>query len=147
MMSCRRLKRRLSAYMDGELFGEDRRRIERHLAECAQCAQTMVEWRQVYEQLATPTLSIPPFFETRLKTRLTPENPPKKQLLSQLPAAAAVCCGLLVGVLLGVELNLALWPHPTAQSKLSRYVDAGFLDALPQGSLTDTFIKLTEPNE
>lgn len=38
---------RLSELVDGELAGDDRLALERHLSECAECAQTVDELRQV----------------------------------------------------------------------------------------------------
>jgi anti-sigma factor RsiW len=59
-MECRVLRRKLSAYIDQELSVEERRLVERHLGECAGCAQELqvlkeqAAYLQKAEQPAVP---------------------------------------------------------------------------------------------
>jgi anti-sigma factor RsiW len=155
MTSCKNIKKQLSAYMDNELPAEKRRQIEGHLAECRDCPQLLAEWKQVYFQLAeTPEAPAAPFFETRLQARLeqtfTWRSPLPRSIMRGVLAPAAICLGLLLGSFLGVELNsCALAPLETQELRqsLAGYLDSGFLDAIPPGSLTATFIGLTASNE
>jgi anti-sigma factor RsiW len=52
----------ISAYHDGELAGEQREQIERHLRDCPQCAAELDELRRLSQQLAEaaprPALSL-----------------------------------------------------------------------------------------
>ncbi len=51
-MSCDEFEPMLSAYVDGELAADDRRRIEEHLAGCEACRQSLAELNAVQEDLA-----------------------------------------------------------------------------------------------
>ena len=51
-MSCRIARRRLSAYLDGELRAADAQRLDEHLRGCAGCATRLAELRSVVEDLA-----------------------------------------------------------------------------------------------
>lgn len=153
MMTCKCLQKHLSAYMDNELPAEERLQLENHLVECRNCSQLLADWEQVYFQMAQgPDPNTAPFFETRLKARLDQAPAPRfsapQFILRRVLAPAAVCFGLLVGAFLGIQLNAhALTPLETQEPSLSSYLDSGFLDAIPQGSLTAAFIDLTATSE
>jgi anti-sigma factor RsiW len=155
MITCRHIKKHLSAYMDNELPAKKRLQIENHLAECRNCSQLSADWERIYFQLAQiPEAKAAPFFETRLKARLeqtsAPRLPMPRFIMRAALVPAAVCVGLLIGAVLGIELNTyasAPLENQEQNRSLSGYLDAGFLDAIPQGSLTATFIGLTATNE
>jgi anti-sigma factor RsiW len=155
MMTCRHIRKHLSTYMDNELPTEKKLQIENHLAECRKCSQLRADWEQVYFQMAQiPEPKAVPFFETRLKARLeqisAPRLPVPRFIMRTALVPAAVGFGLLIGAVLGIELNTYALAPLAAQEQsqiLSGYLDTGFLDAIPQGSLTATFISLTATNE
>lgn len=46
---CRELFARLSAYLDGELSAEERRRIEEHLCDCPPCVEFIASLRRTVD--------------------------------------------------------------------------------------------------
>jgi len=50
-MSCDAFNRMASAYLDGELADDDRRRFEDHLAACDACRQELAELKRLTEDL------------------------------------------------------------------------------------------------
>jgi anti-sigma factor RsiW len=46
-MACEEFGQELMAYIDGELKGEDKTRMEQHLAECAECAEEVRAYEKV----------------------------------------------------------------------------------------------------
>ena len=68
-------RRRLSAYVDRELHGGERERVERHLDECPECARTAESLERLVSGLALlsrhpPSLLTDGVFEA-LRTRVT----------------------------------------------------------------------------
>ncbi|HUU91387.1 MAG TPA: zf-HC2 domain-containing protein [Phycisphaerae bacterium] len=50
-MSCHEFDRMASAYLDGELADEERRRFEEHLAACDACTRELAELKRLTEDL------------------------------------------------------------------------------------------------
>lgn len=96
----------LSAYLDGELTGEDRRTVEAHLAACDRCRVLLADLRGVKALVAGLPLEEPP--------RPVVVRPRPARRLPELLAVAALVAGLL---LLGADLffaRLAGPPPPAA---------------------------------
>lgn len=51
-MNCPRCQSQISAYVDGELTGQEMLLMRRHLADCSECSQALAEDRQVRGLLA-----------------------------------------------------------------------------------------------
>lgn len=109
---------RLSAYLDGELKNAERGRLEAHIAECAACAVTLAELREVMARAATLTDAPPahdlwPAIEAQLAPRGATARPERGRVvagpswwgrrfelgLPQLAAAAALLVVLSAGVM------------------------------------------------
>jgi len=70
---------RLSAYLDGEIKGGERARLEAHLAQCAACAVALAELREVVTRARTlentpPPVDLWPAIESQLAPRSLPER-------------------------------------------------------------------------
>ncbi len=141
MRSCERLAKNLSAFMDGELAGRKRRRLERHLADCPVCRQQLHQWRALYNLLEGPVQPAPPFFAARLRARLQ-ESRSERRVLRWAPASAAVILGLAVGFLIGTGLQ----PPSAAEEGYGDVYVSALFNELPEGSLTAAYIEL-ETNE
>ena len=81
---CDLMCERLAAYLEGELAPDERAAAERHLAECASCAEVLVELRAIAAEAATMPLLAPSRdlwagIESRISTPVT--------LLTGAPAA------------------------------------------------------------
>ncbi|MFA0733137.1 MAG: hypothetical protein LKKZDAJK_002130 [Candidatus Fervidibacter sp.] len=57
-MACPEWSEKLSAYLDGALEAEPSAALEKHLETCADCRQTLHDWRRLRERLRT--LPVPP---------------------------------------------------------------------------------------
>ena len=113
-MSCDRL--RVSSYHDGLLSAAEARAFERHLLACADCRQTLVDYRLVGEAIRTlPLLAPPPALRRGVMTRLpptTPRRPAWGALTAGLVGAAAVT---IIALLAGRALSeVAPGPAPSS---------------------------------
>ncbi len=67
-MMCQEVNRRVSAYLDGFLSGEERRRINSHLEGCPECAQRLQQFAKLRIRLrALPSRTPPPHLATQLR--------------------------------------------------------------------------------
>ncbi len=109
-MKCKSVRKRLTAFTDGELAEEDRRSVSDHLAECEACRQHAREvekvlvWAEMWQD-REPS----PGFQTRLKARARAAEKPAVGWF-RLPWArtamaglAAACLVFLFGYLTGVS--------------------------------------------
>ena len=109
---------RLSAYLDGELKGGDRTRLEAHVAQCAACAVALAELGEVVAQARSledrpPASDLWPAIESQLAPRGVAAGPERGTIvegsrwwgrrfelaLPQLAAAAALLVLLSAGVM------------------------------------------------
>lgn len=123
-MNCRRVVNLMSAYVDGELTGEEMLAIRRHLSECEECAEELESMRMM-KMAVTRLRSVTPredFAASILKQLSVVEVSPYQKFLNSLisfvhkklsPVAAAVAASGVALVILsagGVET-----PVPVAQ--------------------------------
>jgi anti-sigma factor RsiW len=59
-MACEEIGHTLMAYIDGELDGEEKTRMENHLAECAECAEEVRAYEEVRDLAKQLRLREPP---------------------------------------------------------------------------------------
>jgi len=110
-MSCQRVKKKLSAYMDGALQPEDQKEIKNHLDNCQDCADELKNLQVVWEALdILPQAERTPYFYTRLKARIESSSRNgkpvwKKQLWVPFAFAAAMFAGLFLGQSVGKGIN------------------------------------------
>lgn len=126
MASCTRIDNWLQAYIDGELAQSDRVILERHVAECRQCAQLMAKHRgfsaDMYETLSgerlnrdltaytlehLPEMARPEIDVVRLNRRAKHPAIFRERLVRLIPIAAAVFLLILAGIM---NKN---WPEAT----------------------------------
>jgi anti-sigma factor RsiW len=110
-MKCKKIKNRLSAFVDGELALPEQQAISDHLRACRECSALAERLHQVYVSLpADPDIPANPFFITRLRAELARRSDARQEGLwrpwmqkSLIPAT--IVLGLLIGRQLGVHLN------------------------------------------
>jgi len=136
-MRCKRIRRRLSAYLDGELPTERMGRIEAHLAACPSCQREVQAMASAYALLDSGTaVTVPDDLVFR-----RPAEAPTPRAGERLRAArglgwswAAAAC--VVGLLIGVGIRTTVHyiqgqvPPSNSVSAQRRYVNAWNLDAL-----------------
>lgn len=67
LLGCKYVSARLSAYVDGELSGNEMLSVQRHVQRCSACAKEIEEMRAAKRQLgAFPDVPIPAGLEDRL---------------------------------------------------------------------------------
>jgi len=157
MFTCFRHRRRLGAYLDGELSGRDRTSLERHLGACASC-RALLSGLEGTEQLLAP-LDVPPV-PPGLADRITAAardrgreaatagwnpllwwrttSPPLRRVAIGIPVA-----GLIAGLLLGwtspppgERAAVGAQPDPLAVYRID------YLGDSPAGSLADSYMQL-----
>jgi anti-sigma factor RsiW len=100
---CADLERFVDAYVDGEFSDEERVDLERHLGECASCAERVrfqAGWKAAL-RAAAPRPSLPADLRARLAAALDKEPLPRPRwqrvgMRAAVPAAAAALLGMLM---------------------------------------------------
>ncbi len=120
---------RLSEYLDGELSGRDRRRLDEHLVTCGRCRSVLEELSRVVDEargLATPLepeRDLWPGIDLRLDARpgaaLVRDTSPLRWLAWRSPAGLALAASLaVVGVALVVWMDRARPAEPVSSPRL-----------------------------
>lgn len=113
-MKCRRIRKLLTAYTDGELPEENRRTVSEHLVECERCREYAARLRKVLDWAALwRDRQTSPDFLSRLKARArAAEEPRAERVRLFVPRARTVLAGLataclvfLLGYLAGVNFS------------------------------------------
>jgi hypothetical protein len=105
----------LSAYIDGELTGRERARVEQHLKECQACAENLRTLQQTVALLKElPPMPAPRSFAVRAGVaRTRPASAPAAWGYGLLKGATAIAALLLV-LLIGGDLALHVFGGPLA---------------------------------
>ena len=162
-MRCRRIQKRLSAYQDGEIAGEERKRIAAHLEGCPACRSAYAELERVWRSLEKiPEIEASAGFEGRLLERINAVPEPHTwwrfhwgPWVDQwrfAPAMAVVL--LLVGAVLGGYLGNAVmsgFSSAPAQVQASNVgadiVSFRVFAAAPPGTLGDGYLRIAHFTE
>ncbi len=158
-MDCKKAKRKLNRYVDGELPVRDRDHVEQHLAECPACRRELERLRgtvAVMEMLPEPP-ELPVGLAERVMNRAARDRAGKGLLLTfwqsvspsmRIAAAAMVVIGICLGAVMSRDVLRGRIPGADAAGTGSNtsYGFDYFTDA-PDGSLADSYIALaTGPN-
>jgi anti-sigma factor RsiW len=162
-MSCHHIQKRLSAYQDGEIAGEERKRIVAHLEGCPACRSAYAELGQAWQLLEKiPEIEVSPGFERRLSARINTLPEPRSWwrfpwidwVYRAYPAPAMAAVVLLVGVVLGGYLGNALvsgFSSAPAQVQVSSVsvdtVSFSVFAAAPPGTLGDGYLRMAHFTE
>ena len=162
-MRCRSIKKRLSAYQDGEIAEKERERIAAHLSECQACRSAYAEMEQVWQSLEKiPEIEASAGFEGRLFERINTVPALRSRwrfrwldwVYRAYPAPAMAAVVLLVGIVLGGYLGTTLVSGfssaPAQVQALKADTDIFSLkvfSAVPPGSLGDGYLRMTHFTE
>jgi anti-sigma factor RsiW len=110
-----RVEEMLSAYLDGELSPKEQAAVEKHLAQCADCAQNLHTLRQAVALLGQlPPVAVPHSFAIRpVQAAQRPSFFQTRRAYVYLRAATALATILFVVVLAGDVFLTGLAPYPT----------------------------------
>ena len=150
-MKCRKIKKYLSAYVDGQTGQTSQSQIEAHLQTCDECSAQVEQYRQMWEWLGEEvTLKPNPFFAAKVWRRIREiEAPPEPKIqwlrrFELLLVPATVAAGLVLGILLGSQLTSEIDTSRSYSSTAAEIIDnsvQAFSD-LPEGSLTAAYENL-----
>lgn len=147
----------IPAYLDGELTGKEKQRLEEHLAVCAHCGDELNALKEVGLLLSeAPLFSPQPGFTARVMSRLA-QREARRRLTRVAPALVAVSLMLtsltllsVVGLLmpwwgtlaapvslmeLGFDLSLRFMQTGTTLAQACSFLLSTTLGALPPGLL------------
>jgi len=106
-----RVAEMLSAYLDGELSPKEQSRVEKHLAQCADCAQNLRTLRQTVALLGhLPPVAVPRSFAIRPQVARRPSFFQPRRTYVYLRAATALATVLFAVVLAGDVFLTGLAP-------------------------------------
>lgn len=85
MTACTGIQQQLSAYIDGALTGEERRRIEEHVSSCGKCSATLADLRKTADLLRNlDEVEPPPWLTEKIIGQVREEAEKKRTLFQRL---------------------------------------------------------------
>jgi predicted anti-sigma-YlaC factor YlaD len=158
-MKCSQIRRKLSAFLDGEVTEAEKQFISAHLKSCQLCRKKLEELSKVLDVLdVVDEVQVSPFFVTRLKHRITEQE---SKSLVRLPfvewirratvpvfSTALVCLSLLLGYNLGKMIHQeGVESISIADAEVIDVLGVAVLDEFPEGSLGDAYSNLLTGGE
>jgi anti-sigma factor RsiW len=158
MVTCKRIQRKLSAFLDREVSSEEAARIEQHVAICPACRREAGALAATYQLLEL----CPPALRTGLRP-VCPVPAPTRSVGFGRPAGKGLSISrralgtghwapILAGLLVGTFLGVWLWPRlsaPVAPSSVivdlrsSRPRDPEAFEAPARDPLEEVYVTLT----
>ena len=161
MKTCQSVRKKLSAYQDGEVGPDEKDAIEIHLRACEVCRRKHEALLRTYRMLSSlPEIEPAPGLSRRIVDNATQVQEPfwiraLGNAFRMLPAPAVMvalaAAGLLVGTMLGNFLTERQFrPSPafsTFHSDQSlTLASVQVFDAIPAGSFAESYLKLANYN-
>lgn len=149
-MECYQVKRKLSAYLDGEMSSAENKEIAEHLQTCRICQEELAVLSKIIDALdVLEGMEPPPYFMTRVRQCVRDERK-SIPLLERIRGiaisfvtAVAVVAAVLVGNQFGKTLYQFVAPAGVSETAASGEI-FGFetLQEFPDGSLSDIYNEL-----
>lgn len=156
-MSCRNIRKRLSAYQDRELSSDEQVRIKSHLQGCPECSALYAAFQHTWEVLGeVPEIAPAPAFYPALRRKIAGLNdrrfiPKLRQVFQFLPTPLTtvplVLAGLVIGAYTGnfffQESLISLKGHQPRYSQLDvSLVGIRAFDPIPPGTLAHGYVRI-----
>lgn len=150
-MKCSRIKRRLSAFLDGEVSEQERQFIKEHLKSCEHCQIELKNLSQVSDILdIIQEVEVSPYFITRLKQRIADQ---KQKSLIRLPLTEWIKRALVPAVttalvafslFIGGQLGKAIYQAGSedvvgTEIEVANFLGTTSFSGFPEGSLGKTY--------
>jgi anti-sigma factor RsiW len=141
-MKCPKIQDHLSAYLDAEVPGEIRAKLEAHLKACAACRSELARLERLDLALAELPLPAAPDVAPRVLARVQRPARPWWRSLS-------MAASLVLGLVLGGALTGNLYPYAPRPTNGNGDVLAfeEILREFPQGSFVGTVISYQDDEE
>jgi len=149
-MKCSEVKRKLSAFLDGENPSAGEREITEHLKVCRGCQEELTALSRVMDALGVlEGMEPPPYFITRVRQCVREEGRPApfleriRSIAISFATAAAVVASVLIGNQFGRILYQSVGPAVVSEAAEAGDI-FGFrtLEEFPEGSLSDIYDEL-----
>ena len=142
---CRHIRDLIPGYALGALDEHESERVSSHLEICSECAEALVEYRQVAEGLlhAPPPQSVPPYLRERVLSQLpvssveAPVERPGRIRLGRWAAVAAAAALLLVNLVLLLELRALRSEQTELQAQVDRNQMALAVQSYPSSQVVE----------
>ncbi len=149
-MKCSHVKRKLSAYLDGELSIAEKKEIESHLQQCSGCQEELTALSSVTDALSIlEGMEPPPYFMDRVRQGIRDEarSIPFLERIRSIAISIATATAVVVSLLIGNQFGRTLYRSvaATAVSEAAEESDVfglGTLEEFPDGSLSDIYNEL-----
>ena len=145
-MKCSRIKKKLSAYLDGEMPEQERIVISEHLQRCEECKAELAGLMKVADSLnILDGVDVPPYFMTRLRQYIKEEAKPVSflQRIRGVAISAATALAVIVSLFIGNQAGRTLYqsiaqtPEP-AMAETNDVFGLSTFEEFPDGSLSDS---------
>lgn len=149
-MKCSEVKRKLSAYLDGEVSGADKKEIAEHLTTCEDCQEELTALSSVSDALVVlGGIEVPPYFMTRVRQCINDEAnaTPFLGRIRSIAVTAATAIAVIVSLFIGNQFGRTLYQSITgngtpATAQTSDVFGLGAFEEFPNGSLSDIYNEL-----
>ncbi len=149
-MKCSEVRRKLSAFLDGEISNAGKKEIAEHLETCKGCQEELVAFSRVMDALGVLEGMEPPaYFITRVRQCVREEGRPTpfleriRSIAISFATAAAVVASVLIGNQFGRTLYQSVTPAVVSETaETDDIFGFGTLEEFPDGSLSDIYNEL-----
>lgn len=150
-MECSRIRRRLSAFLDGEVSETERDSISDHLKLCEGCQRELLGLSQVWDFLdLMEETQASPYFMVHLKQKIAEQESrrgirlPFVEWIGRVAAPAAATAVVLLSILFGSHLGRGIYQLKaenisTLDSELADLFGAASLADFSEGSLGSAY--------
>jgi len=155
-MKCKKARRKLNAFLDGELSVREADRVRQHLEACEQCAEELRALERLnglLQLLPSPRFAVGlvAAIRRRAEGQLEVNRRPAaiagllpERVVTAVAAALLMAVGLLAGGLMGSSISAAEVAQLRAQAQMAEAdLGLGSLGAAPPTSVAAAYLELT----
>jgi anti-sigma factor RsiW len=149
-MKCTMNKRKLSAYLDGEMSEKEKKAMGEHLEHCEECRKELAAISSVVDALnGVEGMDVPPYFMTRLRQEIREQARPEPffQRIRRMALSAGAIVAVAVSLFAGSQMGRTIYQSITQDSELNSSLKSdvfgmGTFEEFPGGSLSDIYNEL-----
>ncbi|MFZ5517228.1 MAG: anti-sigma factor family protein [Candidatus Zhuqueibacterota bacterium] len=158
-MKCHQVKKKLSAFQDGEVSESLKLDIQRHLRECPDCSAILRRMEQVWSQLSNAeTITSAPYFWARLSHRIQRQDAQKRFIdrlaapFSLLPKPVITTLVFLIGIMIGIYLGKSIYKDANApisitlEQEMEQQTSVSSFSDLPANSVSEIYASMIADN-